>query len=86
MSLMITEHDKKIYAILLAMEIEATSDRINPGEKEYIISPSYGAAVMQSISGKQMTEHKYWQNKKPFDWMNEDQFSNLQVLPFDDCL
>lgn len=77
---MITEHDKKIYAILLAMEIEAASDRISAGEKEFIISPSYGAAVMQSITGKQMTEHKYWLHKKPFDWMTDEQFLNLQYL------
>lgn len=82
LSQMVTEHDKKVYAILLAMEIEALSDRIHAGEKEFIVSPSYCAAMMQSTTGKQMVDHKYYVTKKPFDWMNDDQFANLQVLPF----
>jgi dynein heavy chain, axonemal len=77
---MLTEHDKKVYAILLAMEIEAFSDRINPGEKEFIVSPSYCASMMQTTTGKQMVDHKHYGTKKPFDWMSEDQFANLQVF------
>ena len=77
---MLTEHDKKVYAILLAMEIEAISERINPGEKEFIVSPSYCAAMMQTTTGKQMVDHRHYVTKKPFDWMSEDQFANLQVI------
>jgi dynein heavy chain, axonemal len=77
---LMNENDKKVFGILLALEIETSFKRVNPGEKDFIISPSYGAAVMQSITGKQATDHKYWQVKKPFDWMQDEQFLNLQVI------
>lgn len=34
---------------------------------------------MQSLTNKVLTDHKYWQYKKPFDWMSDEQFVNLQV-------
>ena len=49
------------------------------GEKEFIISPIFGAFVGQSLTNKQMVEHKLWGSKKPFDWMSEEQYLNLQV-------
>ncbi len=101
---MLSELDRKIYAIALALEvlcmpkgrldvvsnqnkfvilwfqIESGAERVAVGEKEYIVSPAYGASTMQAISNKQTTEHKYWTAyKKPFDWMNDEQFVNLQV-------
>jgi hypothetical protein len=35
---------------------------------------------VQTITGKQYTEHKLWQIKKSFDWMLDEQFLNLQVI------
>jgi dynein heavy chain len=49
------------------------------GEKEFIISPLFGAMVIQTLTNKNMTEHKHWTAKKPFDWMSDEQFVNLQV-------
>ena len=59
--------------------MEDSGKKIHPGEKEFIISPSYGAAIMQALTNKQMVDHKYWSYKKPFDWMSDEQFVNLQV-------
>jgi hypothetical protein len=53
---------------------------LQAGEKEFIISPSYAALFAQMNSGKQINEHKFWSYKKPFDWMLDDQFLNLQVI------
>jgi hypothetical protein len=36
--------------------------------------------MMQTTTGKQMVDHKHYGTKKPFDWMSEDQFANLQVF------
>lgn len=74
------ESDRKVFAILLSMEIEASVGRLRAGEREFLISPIYGAMVMQAITNKQFTDHRHWQSKKPFDWMSEDQFLNLQYL------
>lgn len=52
---------------------------MRPGEKEFIISPLFGAMVIQTLTNKNMTEHKHWSAKKPFDWMSDEQFLNLQV-------
>lgn len=50
------------------------------GEREFIISPVYGAYFMQAVTGKQITDSKHWSTKKPFDWMSDEQFLNLQYL------
>ncbi len=63
-------------------KIEASGNRLKPGEREFIISPTYGANIMQAITNKQMVDHKYWTTKKPFDWMLDEQFLNLQVSYF----
>jgi hypothetical protein len=76
---MMTEHDRKVFAILLSIEIEAAAGRLRTGEREFIISPIYGATIIQTLTNKQMTEHKCWAAKKPFDWMTDEQFLNLQV-------
>jgi hypothetical protein len=67
---------------IVCFKIESASDRVGTGEKEFIVSPAYGASAMQAITNKQTVEHKYWTTyKKPFDWMTDDQFVNLQVSP-----
>ena len=50
---------------------------VNIGEREFLISPEYGHAVMNAL-GCQVSESRS-QVKKAFDWMSEDQFRNLQV-------
>ncbi len=62
-----------------ANKIEAVGGRLRVGEREFVISPLYGATFIQTITGKQITDSKYWLNKKPFDWMSDEQFLNLQV-------
>jgi dynein heavy chain len=52
------------------------------GEKEFIISPLFGAMVIQTLTNKSISEHKLWAAKKPFDWMSDEQFLNLQVRLF----
>ena len=70
----------KINFFKLNSKIEASSNKLKPGEREFIISPIYGANLMQTITNKQMIDHKYWSTKKPFDWMLDEQFLNLQVI------
>ena len=80
-SQMTTEMDRKIFSILLSMEVEAAANRLQPGEREFIISPAYGAQLVQAINNnKPMSEHRYWQTKKTFDWMTDEQFLHLQYL------
>jgi dynein heavy chain len=52
---------------------------LNLGEREFAISPIYGSLVMQAINNKPINEHKFWTYKKPFDWMLDEQYLNLQV-------
>ena len=81
-SRILNESDRKIYSILLSMEIESAAGRLRAGEREFIISPVYGAYFMQAITGKQISDSKHWSSKKPFDWMTDEQFLNLQVRDF----
>jgi dynein heavy chain len=76
---MLSESDRKMFVILLSMEIEAAAGRLRPGEKEFVIAPAFGLAL-QTMLNKQLSEHKYLTHKKPFDWMSEEQFQNLQYL------
>lgn len=71
---------KKKINLNFGLKIEAASGRLKVGEREFMISPLYGASMIQGITNKQMTDHKHWQAKKPFDWMSEEQFQNLQYL------
>lgn len=61
------------------LKIEAAAGRLRAGEREFVISPLYGAMMIQATTGRQIVDHKYWQSKKAFDWMLDDQFLNLQV-------
>ncbi|XP_053397319.1 dynein axonemal heavy chain 5-like isoform X6 [Mercenaria mercenaria] len=75
------ERDRFIFALLLAIEVEDSLDRLGPGEREFLISPDYSSVVMLSLGHiQQSQENKIAQTKKPFDWMTDDQFHNLQVL------
>ncbi|KAL4232681.1 hypothetical protein ACF0H5_007369 [Mactra antiquata] len=75
------ERDRFIFALLLSIEVEDSLERIGPGEREFLISPDYSSVVMLSLGHiQQSQENKIAQTKKPFDWMTDDQFHNLQVL------
>ncbi|WAR07684.1 DYHG-like protein [Mya arenaria] len=75
------EKDRFIYALALALEVEDSMGRIGIGEREFLISPDYSSVVMLSLGHIQPNqENKITQAKKPFDWMTDDQFHNLQVL------
>ncbi|KAK6187606.1 hypothetical protein SNE40_005595 [Patella caerulea] len=73
------ERDRQIYALLLAIEIEESHGHVGPGEREFVISPNFGSVVMSALNTNQL-DTKILQAKKPFDWMTDDQFHNLQVL------
>ena len=62
-------------------QVEDSQGRIGPGEREFLISPDYSSVVMLSLGHIQPNqENKIAQTKKPFDWMTDEQFHNLQVL------
>ncbi|XP_077863125.1 dynein axonemal heavy chain 5-like [Saccoglossus kowalevskii] len=74
------ERDRIIYSILLALEVEDSEGHLGPGEREFLVSPNFGASVMQAIGKAVPPDHRIAQAKKPFDWMLDDQFHNLQLL------
>ncbi|XP_070568705.1 dynein axonemal heavy chain 5-like isoform X4 [Ptychodera flava] len=74
------ERDRLIYSILLALEVEDSEGNLGPGEREFLVSPSFGASVMQAIGKMVPPDHRIAQAKKPFDWMLDEQFHNLQIL------
>ncbi|XP_068137634.1 dynein axonemal heavy chain 5-like isoform X2 [Hyperolius riggenbachi] len=72
------ERDRMVYALLTVFEVEESHGRIRPGEREFIISPELCAAVLQGM-GCKVSESRQ-QAKNPFDWMIEEQFTNVQIL------
>ncbi|XP_064629693.1 uncharacterized protein LOC135488785 isoform X2 [Lineus longissimus] len=74
------ERDRPIYSLLLAIEVEDSHGRVGPGEREYLLSPNYGSEVMRARNNNQAPDARFTQAKKPFDWMFDDQFHNLQTL------
>lgn len=52
---------------------------VGAGEREFVISPQLGCSVMLSLGLSVGSDHRVAQIKKPFDWMLDDQFHNLQV-------
>nr|CAB3238692.1 dynein heavy chain 8, axonemal-like [Phallusia mammillata] len=72
------ERDRYLFALLMAIEIEDSLGNVNIGEREFLISPEYGHALMAAL-GRHVSESRA-QAKKPFDWMSEDPFHNLQIL------
>ncbi|OWF37572.1 Dynein heavy chain 5, axonemal [Mizuhopecten yessoensis] len=74
------ERDRSIFALLLAIEVEDSLKKIGRGEREFLISPNYSMVVMTTLGLGQSPDSKIVQAKKPFDWMTEEQFHNLQIL------
>ncbi|UJR24993.1 hypothetical protein I4U23_006354 [Adineta vaga] len=73
---MLNDRDRRVFSIYFAMEIEAFNRRQNQqiemnvpsGEREFIVSPH------------ESNEHRFLLYKKPFDWMTDEAFQNLQYL------
>ena len=53
---------------------------MGPGDREFLIHPSYGAAVKTALQPTAVSETaSRTLAKKPFDWLLDEQYSNLQV-------
>ncbi|XP_071801693.1 uncharacterized protein [Asterias amurensis] len=74
------EKDRMIHALLLAMEVEDSLGNVGPGEREFVISPQLGSSLMTTLGHIVPSDHRIAQAKKPFDWMLDEQFHNLQSL------
>ncbi|XP_041462850.1 dynein heavy chain 8, axonemal-like [Lytechinus variegatus] len=74
------ERDRHIYSVFLAMEVEDSIGNVGFGEREYVISPQLGSATMSGLGLSAASDHRVCQIRKPFDWMLDDQFHNLQSL------
>ena len=67
-----------LFALLVALEIEDSNSRIEVGEREYLISPPFGVATKQYYNQNYELPPKTLV-KKPFDWLMDEQYHNLQV-------
>ncbi|CAF0936921.1 unnamed protein product [Rotaria sordida] len=84
----LNDHDRRVFAIYFAMEIESFNRRQNQqldlniptGEREFIISPTWAIALLQKRGARLPNEHRFWSYKKPFDWMTDEAYQNLQYL------
>ena len=45
-----------------------------------MISPQFGALTMSAHHPSKGADRRVTEAKKPFDWMTDDQFHNLQLL------
>ena len=53
---------------------------MGPGDREFLIHPSFGAAVKTALQPSAVSEAaSRTLAKKPFDWLLDEQYSNLQV-------
>lgn len=53
---------------------------MGPGDREFLIHPSFGAAVKTALQPSAMSEAaSRTLSKKPFDWLLDEQYSYLQV-------
>ena len=56
---------------------------MGPGDREFLIHPSFGAAVKTALQPSAVSEAaSRTLAKKPFDWLLDEQYSYLQVCPF----
>ncbi|CAF0874114.1 unnamed protein product [Rotaria sordida] len=84
----LNDRDRRVFAIYFAMEIESFNRRQNQqldlniptGEREFIISPTWAIALLQKRGARLPNEHRFWSYKKPFDWMTDEAYQNLQYL------
>lgn len=53
---------------------------MGPGDREFLIHPSFGAAVKTALQPSAVSEAaSRTLSKKPFDWLLDEQYSYLQV-------
>lgn len=75
------ERDRPLFSLLCAIEVEDSSGRVGPGDREFLIHPSFGAAVKTALQPSAMSEAaSRTLSKKPFDWLLDEQYSYLQLL------
>lgn len=75
------ERDRPLFSLLCAVEVEDSSGRVGPGDREFLIHPSFGAAVKTALQPSAVSEAaSRTQAKKPFDWLLDEQYSYLQLL------
>ena len=56
---------------------------MGPGDREFLIHPSFGSAVKTALQPSAVSEAaSRTLAKKPFDWLLDEQYSNLQVRLF----
>ena len=72
------EEDRPIFTILVALEVEDSVEKLGIGDREFVISPSFGASIKQLVNPNWEAPPKT-SGKKPFDWLQDDQYHNLQV-------
>jgi len=73
------EEDRNIFALYTALEIEDSLGRVSIGDREFLISPRYGALIKQPRNETDGIPAKL-SLKKPFDWMSDEQYNNLLIL------
>ncbi|EDO29309.1 predicted protein [Nematostella vectensis] len=62
-------------------KVEDSANHLSAGDREFLIHPTYGATVKTALNPTLVSESaSKIQGKKPFDWMMDEQFSNLQLL------
>lgn len=71
---------ERCLVLLSVYQVEDSIGHVMVGEREFIISPNYAAMVMSALGIAQSPDSKIAMAKKPFDWMTDDQFHNLQIL------
>lgn len=69
-----------ITCVHLLLQVEDAAGRVKTGEREFLISPVLGSVTMTAAGYLQPPDSRFATAKKPFDWMTEDQFNNLQVM------
>jgi dynein heavy chain len=85
----VKEEDRLFLEILLAIETEQAAGRCSAFEKKFLLSPqSIASDVYSNLvnvgtvpSGVPTPNVKVF-GKKPYDWMTEDQWHNIQILGF----
>ena len=71
----------KIYKTFYVFsQIEDSHGHVGPGEREFLIAPALGSVTMVSTNKCQTLDPKILNSKKPFDWMTDEAFNNLQIL------
>lgn len=72
------EEDRSLFGLLVALEIEDSNHRLEIGERAFLVSPPFGAAIRQLANPEWEIPAKTLV-KKPFDWLMDEQYHNLQV-------